>query len=121
MNTIRKTFLFGCLSLLLFPLTAAAHVHVEKTSPAKGETVSPAPEQVQLWFSGGVETEFSKIKVTDADGKRVDNGEVSRIDSDPKAIQIGLEPLSAGSYTVKWNVVAHDGHRIKGSITFNVK
>lgn len=121
MNTIRASFLFSSLALLLFPFVATAHVHVDKTSPAKGETVATAPEQVKLWFSGGIETEWSKIKVTDADGKRVDNGKISRIDSDPKSIQVGLNPLATGGYTVKWNVVAHDGHRIKGSITFNIK
>jgi len=113
--------LSSLLFLLLFPLVSLAHVHLDKSIPAKGERVSPAPESVKLWFSGGVETEWSKIKVTDADGARVDKGEISHIGGEASALEIKLKVLPAGAYKVKWNVVAHDGHRIKGSSTFDVE
>jgi len=106
--------------LLIFPLISAAHVHVDKTSPQKGAELTKAPTKVDLWFSGKVDGEWSKIKVTDANGNRVDKSNVSNGDS-KKHISVDLKPLAAGKYDVKWSAVAGDGHRIKGSLSFTVK
>jgi len=122
MNTIKRASLCSNLLLLLmFPLVSWGHVHLDKSIPAKGEAVSPAPESVQLWFSGGVETDWSKIEVRNTDGARMDDGEINRINDDQKTLRITLKPLPVGIYKVKWNIVAHDGHRIKGNSHFSVK
>ena len=122
MHTIKRAPLFSALlALLMFPLISWGHVNLDKSVPTKGEVVSPAPENVKLWFSGGVETEWSKITVKNADGKRVDTGDISHLEGNPKALKVKLKALSAGRYKIKWNVVAHDGHRIKGSSSFDVK
>lgn len=122
MSTIKKASLSSYLLLLLmFPLVSWGHVHLDKSIPAKGEATSSAPENLQLWFSGGVETDWSKIEVKSEDGSRMDDGEISHINDDQKTLQVPLKPLSAGKYKVKWNIVAHDGHRIKGNSHFTVK
>ncbi len=109
------------LLLLLFPMISHAHVHMNKMQPAKNEVLASAPSIVQLWFSGAVSAEWSKIEVTDTKGERVDHGTVSNIDDDPKSLQINLKPIGPGSYEIKWSTVANDGHRIKGSSPFSVK
>lgn len=111
----------SCLLLLLFPMISHAHVHMDKSQPAKSEILTSAPAVVQLWFSGVVSAEWSKIEVTNIKGDRVDNGAVSNIDNDPKSLQINLKPIGTGSYEIKWSAVANDGHRIKGSSPFSVK
>ncbi|MBL1259264.1 MAG: copper resistance protein CopC [Thiotrichaceae bacterium] len=122
MNTVKRASLYSSLLLLLiFPLVSWGHVHLDKSIPAKGEAVSPAPESLQLWFSGGVETDWSKIEVKREDGTRMDDGEISHINDDPKTLKVTLKPLPAGTYKIKWNIVAHDGHRIKGNSHFSVK
>ena len=122
MNTEKKRSLWAAwLLLLLFPMISHAHVHMDKSQPAKGEVLTTPPAVVQLWFSGGVSAEWSKIEVTDSKGERVDSGAVSAIGGDAKSLQINLKPISAGSYEIRWNAVSNDGHRVKGSSPFSVK
>ncbi len=120
-RVIKRSLLTSCLLLLLFPMISYAHVHMDKSQPAKGEVLTTPPAVVQLWFSGAVDVEWSKVEVTNTKGERVDNGAVSNIDNDPKSLQINLKPIGTGSYEIKWNAVANDGHRIKGSSPFSVK
>lgn len=61
----------GSLALLLVASLAApgiAHAHAfSKTAePAIDSTVSPAPHDVKIWFSGKLEPAFSKLEVHDA-------------------------------------------------------
>lgn len=120
-TTIRRQLWAGCLMLLLFPMISHAHVHMNKSQPAKGEVLATPPAVVRLWFSGAVSAEWSKIEVTNAKGERVDTGTVSAISDDTKSLQINLKPLGSGNYEIKWNTVSNDGHRIKGSSPFSVK
>ena len=106
--------------LLIFPLVSSAHVHLDKSNPSMNAELSEAPTKIDLWFSGKVDGEWSKIKVTNSNGKRFDKKNVTN-GSSAKHLTVGLEPLPAGKYDVKWSAVAGDGHRIKGSLTFSVK
>ena len=106
--------------LLGWPLAASAHAHMEKSIPEKGAHLTTAPKKVQVWFSEKVAAEWSKIEVTDADGKQVDTGKVSN-DGDPEHLSVELQPLPAGTYDVKLNVISGDGHRVKGSFSFSVE
>lgn len=122
MNKQRPLFSWALsLLLLAFPMISHAHVHMNKSQPAKGEVLATAPTVVQLWFSGEVSAEWSRIEVTSDKGERVDSGTVSNIGSDTKSLQIKLKPIGSGSYEIKWNAVSNDGHRIKGSSPFSVK
>ncbi len=107
-------------AVLVWPVTGLAHVHMDKSSPVKGAVLNAAPTKVDVWFSGKVEAEWSKIEVTDQSGKRVDNDAVVKGES-AKQLSVGLGPLSTGEYNVKLNVIAGDGHRIKGGFSFSVK
>ncbi|MBI5451378.1 MAG: copper resistance protein CopC [Gammaproteobacteria bacterium] len=103
-----------------WPLLAQAHIHMEHSTPAKDAVLTVAPQTVQLSFNGKISAEWAKIEVTDAQGRRVDDGKVINSD-DPKQIQIGLPGIAAGIYEVKWSAVSGDGHRVKGTFTFTVK
>jgi len=105
----------------LLPSIVLAHVHVDRTTPAKNALVSPPPKVFQLWCSGGVEAEWSRIVVKDAQGKPVQTGDIRPITNDPKSLEVDLKPLSPGRYKVRWNLIAHDGHRVKGGLQFEVK
>ncbi len=64
---------------------------------------------------------WSKVKVKNQNGQRVDNGEVAHINNNAKTLQVGLKTLPPGKYDVTWNVVAGDGHRIKGGMSFSIE
>jgi methionine-rich copper-binding protein CopC len=114
------TVLLGALLVMGWPLVSLAHVHMERSVPADGAHLQQAPKLVQLWFTGSVAAEWSKIMVTDARGERVDSGEVSDA-GDPKHLGVGLKRLVPGVYEVRLNVVSGDGHRVKGSFSFTVE
>jgi len=108
------------LALLCWPVITLAHVHLDRSSPSKGESLANSPKTIELWFSGKVDAEWSKITVSDNDGNRVDTGEVSNGD-DPEHLSASLKPLKSGEYTVRLNVISGDGHRVKGHYSFTVK
>jgi len=96
MNTPKKASLCSSLLLfLMFPLMPRGHVQMGESVPAKGGTVSPVPESVQRWFSGGAETEWSKIVIKNADNTRVDTSEISHINDEPKVLKDKHPPSQA--------------------------
>ncbi len=65
----------GSLALLLVAALAAApgiaqaHAFPKTAEPASDSTVSPAPREVKIWFTGKLEPAFSKLDVQDAAGR----------------------------------------------------
>lgn len=100
---------------------ALAHAALSKAQPAKNAVVSPAPAAVQLWFSRNIEPSFSSVRVVDQDGKDVQQGKAAVNADDGKLLEVGLPPLTAGTYKVIWRIVAMDGHKAKGEYNFTVK
>jgi methionine-rich copper-binding protein CopC len=115
--------LAGVLGLMLavWPLIGSAHTHLEKSEPGKNAVLSSAPSGVRLTFSSRIEADYSKIEVTDPEGKRVNEEKVTGSE-DHRAIETVLnKDLKPGTYQVKWNVISGDGHRVKGEYSFTVK
>lgn len=111
--------LAAAIIFLAWPLGAAAHVHLDRSEPAKDAVVSESPTVVKLWFSGRIEPDFSTIEVTNAEGERVDSGSTTA-GSNRRTIETTLGELVPGEYLVNWSVIARDGHRIRGDYRFTV-
>lgn len=97
-----------------------AHVFLDHSEPRVGASLA-APPGVRIWFSGALEPAFSTLRVQDAAGKRVDNGDARVNPSDGTLLEISVPPLPPGTYRVIWSVVAKDGHKAEGDFTFTVK
>jgi methionine-rich copper-binding protein CopC len=96
---------------------AYAHAHLARAEPRVDSTVTPAPHEVSLSFTEGLESVFSTIEVHDAQGSRVDEGEPQISGS---TMRIGLKALSPGSYKVYWRALSVDTHKTEGSFSFKV-
>ena len=107
-------------AFLSWPVIGLAHVHLDRSEPAKDAVVSEAPTQVKLVFSGRIEPEFSEIVVTGADGTQIDTGAISGSEN-RRELSVSLGTLGPGNYQVKWNAIARDGHRIRGEFSFTVE
>jgi len=108
-------------SLALWPFAASAHTHLEKSEPEKNAVLSEAPARIHLTFNSRIESDFSKIEVTDANGTRVNEDKVTGSEN-RREVETNLpKDLKPGVYTVKWNVISGDGHRVKGNFQFTVK
>lgn len=103
---------------------ALAHAQLKSQLPTEGAAIeqSQAPKVITLDFSEGIELAFSKIKVTNTDGKEITVGKLSLDPVNNTKLLLPLESdLAEGNYLVDWNVVSVDGHKTKGSYQFSVK
>lgn len=105
--------------VVLSPSIVWAHAFPEAEHPRVGSTVSSPPARVSIKYDAPIQSLFSKLEVLNSSGKAVTIGgpEVGR---SHRRLSIKLQPLKPGNYTVKWSVVAEDGHRTEGSYGFTL-
>jgi len=106
---------------LAWPAPASAHAYLVRSSPAARATVARAPERVQLWFNERLEPAYSRASVWNADAQRVDAGDVRVGPGEPTRLSVGVPPLPAGAYTVKYRVLSVDGHVVEAEFAFTVR
>jgi methionine-rich copper-binding protein CopC len=103
------------------PDMAQAHAFPKIAAPAMNSTVSIAPHEVKIWFTGKLEPAFSKIDVRDAAGTAVDRGDSAVDPHDTTLMHVSLKPLAPGAYRIHWHAVSVDTHATDGAFTFTVK
>lgn len=107
----------GFLSLLLLaPLQALAHTHLEKSTPANEATLHAAPASIDLEFNGAVR--LIKLEIT-SNGKALETGFKPAAETMAK-FSIPTPGLTDGSYTVNWAVIGEDGHTVTNTFNFSV-
>ena len=106
---------------LVAPTGALAHAYLIKTVPAASGVLNAPPASVQLTYDEAVEPRFAIISVTDAGGKQVIDGSVTRSPADPDTLVVPLRPnLPEGWYLVYWRAISVDGHPVQGAFTYAV-
>lgn len=103
---------------LALPAGALAHATLERESPSFRERVETAPRSVRLNFSESVDPVALSVRVYTARG-RVVSGRPRLLDAG-RIVQTPLRKLDRGAYTVRWQVLASDGHVTSGVYTFGV-
>jgi methionine-rich copper-binding protein CopC len=106
-------------AVLLCHSSAFGHARLVRSQPAANATLKQSPKSVELWFSEELEPTASAIVVTDQSGKRVDKNNATVAEGNKK-LQIDLDEVGSGTYTVEWKALATDQHMMKGKFTFNV-
>jgi copper resistance protein C len=101
--------------------SARAHAFLDHASPPVGSSVPAAPPVVTLWFTQDLEPAFSSVTVTNEAGQQVDLGKAQIPEGSPDELQIGLKPLTPGTYLVSWHVVSVDTHPTEGTFTFEIE
>lgn len=120
---MQKMILRGALALLLaVPVLCHAHAILVEASPAKGDELAQAPEEIWLRFDAGVGKRYLALAVIDRQRKRRVDGKDARRDLlDPSIIRASLKgPLPPGKYIVRYRVQSADTHIITGRYTFSV-
>ncbi|WP_295823715.1 copper resistance CopC family protein [uncultured Microbacterium sp.] len=97
---------------------ASAHDQLLFSTPAEGERLASAPDEISLSFSADVLDVGAEVVVADADG-------VDWAGADPLlsagVVTVPLRgELPAAGYEVRWRVVSSDGHPISGVVPFTV-
>jgi copper resistance protein C len=105
----------------LIATSASAHPTLKSANPPAEGTATAAPTEIRLSFSEAVISKFSSVELRDQSGMKIATGKVATDAKDEKQLIVSLPaPLKAGTYTVKWTVVAADTHRVNGTYSFKV-
>ena len=106
---------------LICPSSAAAHAALERSEPAAGAHLVATPSVVRLSFTERPDPSLSQIDVVDAAGHARQRGRPTAVAGDSRTLAIAVGRLPRGSYTVRYRVVADDGHPSEGTLTFGVR
>jgi copper transport protein len=106
---------------LLGPAGARAHAQLEGTVPERGAVVKHEPPAVIFRFDEPVEGNFGAVRVYDASGSRVDEGDAFHPDGEGPRLGVHLKPgLPDGSYTATYRVISADGHIVSSGFVFSI-
>ncbi len=95
---------------------AAAHPHLQKSTPAEGSTLSAAPSFVELMFSEPARITALSIQKNHSAPEAI---KALPTDTRPTA-KVALPTLAPGAYTLSWRVIGADGHVMSGALHFTV-
>ena len=100
------------------PIAAQAHAVVLKAQPAPDQQVAAGPLVIRLEFNSRIDKERSKLELTAPDGAKTE----IPLDQDgaPNVVTATTAALAAGAYSLRWQVLALDGHITRGDIPFTV-
>jgi len=108
------------MAIVVQPGVGRAHAFPDHSDPRVGHSVDVSPPLVRIWFDSDIEPVFSTLRVEDATGKRVDEGDPHVDAEDKKLLEVSVPSLPSGAYQVMWSVVARDGHRTEGRFPFSI-
>ena len=110
----------GCALLLLLtvPSSAGAHAYLETSTPGPESVLDAAPHTLTLMYTEDVVPRYARVAVVTARGQ--DLAGPPRVAG--RAVVVALRSGGAGSYTVRWQMVASaDGHVTEGAWSFGVR
>ncbi len=96
------------------PVAAFAHAHLKSATRAVDRRLQTRPTEVAIDFTEGVEPNLCTIEVIDRQGVPVDNGPPYPFPGDNKHLMVALQPVSSGTYAVRWHAAAVDMHKTEG-------
>ena len=104
---------------LFAPRMLLAHALLVSSQPGVNSTVSGPEVAVLLKYNSRVDMEHSTLTLLAPDGKV----EKVAIEGEPTpgSLSAKLTGLVKGSYVLRWQVLATDGHITRGTVPFQVK
>jgi copper resistance protein C len=106
------------LASMLVPAAAMAHAILEQSQPSAGGTVAGGKVTLSFIYNSRVDRARSRLTLTRPDQTQT----VLRISQTgaPNVISTSTELTAPGTYSVRWQVLAIDGHITRGDVPFTV-
>jgi methionine-rich copper-binding protein CopC len=103
---------------MMAPACAVAHAILEQSEPPVGSSVPVGKVTMSFIYNSRVDRARSRLVLTRPDNTQT----VLRINPSgaPNVINSGIELTAPGSYVVRWQVLAIDGHITRGDVPFTV-
>ncbi len=105
--------------LALLPQLARAHAVLVKSTPRPNEAVHGSTLKIDLKFNSRVDGARSTVQIAAAD-RAIKTLSLAK-QMAPDEIVTQADGLSKGSYTLRWQALASDGHITRGEIPFQVQ
>ncbi len=103
--------------LLLFPAIASAHAILLDSQPAVRGNVSPGPLHITLRYNSRIDRARSRVTLRAPGGDTV----LPIAPTGPDDVLDTQAELAPGDYTLRWQVLAVDGHITRGDVPFSVR
>lgn len=106
---------------LLGAAQAQAHAKLVSSTPAEGVAVA-APKQIVLRFSEKLQPKFSTAHLLMPTMNNMDMPVKATVAKDRLTMIVTpTGALTAGAYTVHWQAVTADTHKMEGKVNFTVR
>ena len=102
----------------LLPASAWAHAILVDSTPAAGSAVPAGQEAMTLRFNSKIDSGRSRLTLVAPDASLTRLPITAGSTADVMTSTADLKP---GDYTVRWQVLAIDGHITRGDVPFTVK
>jgi len=119
MKNVSLTLLAFVALLLIYPLAPLeGHAILLAAAPALNETIHGTAVQVKLRFNARIDGRRSRLMLVFPGG-----GEhlLAANQPSPEILTSAVSGLVPGSYTLRWQVLAEDGHITRGELPFRAQ
>ena len=113
----RRAIAAALLLGLLAPPPAFAHAILEDSVPPEGGSVPAGRIGITLRYNSRIDKARSKLELTGPDH---DHTTLPIMQAGPPDVLTTSAELKPGDYTIRWNVLATDGHLTRGDVHFTV-
>ena len=108
--------LLSGLALITIAVTASAHAHLQKSSPADNSVISTPPPDLVLNFSEAARLTALSIQKDNEPQQKLKPPSAAAA----QQISVPLPQLTPGTYSVSWHVLSDDGHVMSGTLHFTL-
>jgi methionine-rich copper-binding protein CopC len=109
--------LAGAIAIALSARRSEAHAILEASEPAAGSTVPTGSFRLRLRFNSRVDRARSRLTLT---GPGTTTANVPIDPDGPPEMLTATVTLAQGAYSIRWQVLALDGHITRGDVPFTV-
>lgn len=102
--------------LAMIGISAIAHAHLQKSSPADNSVVTTSPPTLVLNFSEAARLTALSIQKDSEPQLKLQPPSISAA----QQISVPLPQLAPGAYSVSWRVLSDDGHVMSGTLHFTL-
>jgi hypothetical protein len=102
---------------------SAFHLRLVRSTPAETQILPPGPCHIELWFTEAPELAVTSLRLTGPGGAAVPLTRLTEQHArgqNPSVSANTRGRLGPGRYSVAWRTMAHDGHVMRGTISFSV-
>lgn len=110
-------WLLATLAAVLFPVLAQAHAILEESTPQTGASIKAGNLDLRLRYNSRIDRSRSRLTLIRPNHSK-DTIAITP-DGPPDIINAQLN-LTPGSYIVRWQVLATDGHITRGEVPITV-